>query len=106
MTFAQALETALGILYLVLFLITLISFARRPTAVGLSVVAVFASIALLYDAGAIGQLWPAAARFSGIASVLGLVALPFFTLVRRILRPALVEEPRVQRRRQPTVLGA
>jgi rod shape-determining protein MreD len=26
--------------------------------------------------------------------------------VRRALRPALVEEPRVQRRRQPTVLGA
>jgi rod shape-determining protein MreD len=28
-----------------------------------------------------------------------------YLLVRRILRPALVEEPRVRRRRQPTVLG-
>ena len=31
---------------------------------------------------------------------------PIYLLVRRILRPALVEETRVQRRRQPTVLGA
>jgi len=31
---------------------------------------------------------------------------PIYLLVRRILRPALVEEPRVRRRRQPTVLGA
>jgi rod shape-determining protein MreD len=31
---------------------------------------------------------------------------PLYLLVRRILRPALVEEPKVQRRRQPTVLGA
>jgi len=31
---------------------------------------------------------------------------PIYLLVRRALRPALVEEPRVQRRRQPTVLGA
>jgi rod shape-determining protein MreD len=30
---------------------------------------------------------------------------PIYLLVRRILRPALVEEPRV-RRRQPTVMGA
>ena len=28
-----------------------------------------------------------------------------YLVVRRILRPALVEEPRVRRRRQPTVLG-
>lgn len=31
---------------------------------------------------------------------------PMFLLVRRILRPALVEEPKVRRRRQPRVLGA
>jgi rod shape-determining protein MreD len=31
---------------------------------------------------------------------------PLYLLVRRALRPALVEEPRVQRRHQPTVLGA
>jgi len=31
---------------------------------------------------------------------------PIYLLVRRVLRPALVEEPKVQRRRQPTVLGA
>jgi len=31
---------------------------------------------------------------------------PLYLLVRRVLRPALVEEPRVRRRRQPTVLGA
>jgi rod shape-determining protein MreD len=31
---------------------------------------------------------------------------PTYLLIRRVLRPALVEEPRVQRRRQPTVLGA
>ncbi|HVY77829.1 MAG TPA: rod shape-determining protein MreD [Solirubrobacterales bacterium] len=30
---------------------------------------------------------------------------PMYLLVKRILRPALVEEPRVKRRRQPTVLG-
>lgn len=31
---------------------------------------------------------------------------PIYLGVRRALRPALVEEPRVRRRRQPTVLGA
>jgi rod shape-determining protein MreD len=31
---------------------------------------------------------------------------PTYLLIRRILRPALVEEPRVRRRQQPTVLGA
>lgn len=31
---------------------------------------------------------------------------PIYLGVRRALRPALVEEPRVSRRRQPTVLGA
>jgi rod shape-determining protein MreD len=31
---------------------------------------------------------------------------PTYLIVRRVLRPALVEEPRVQRRREPTVLGA
>jgi rod shape-determining protein MreD len=31
---------------------------------------------------------------------------PIYLLLRRVLRPALVEEPRVSRRRQPTVLGA
>lgn len=31
---------------------------------------------------------------------------PIYVVVQRILRPALVEEPRVSRRRQPTVLGA
>lgn len=31
---------------------------------------------------------------------------PIYLLVRRILRPALVEDPRVRRRRQPRVLGA
>lgn len=34
------------------------------------------------------------------------LAWPIYLLVRRVLRPALVEEPKVQRRRQPTVLGA
>ena len=31
---------------------------------------------------------------------------PLYLLLRRVLRPALVEEPKVQRRRQPRVLGA
>jgi rod shape-determining protein MreD len=31
---------------------------------------------------------------------------PIYLLLRRVLRPALVEEPKVTRRRQPTVLGA
>jgi rod shape-determining protein MreD len=31
---------------------------------------------------------------------------PTYLLLRRVLRPALVEEPKVSRRRQPTVLGA
>jgi len=31
---------------------------------------------------------------------------PIYLLVRRLLRPALVEEPKVQRRRQPGVMGA
>jgi len=31
---------------------------------------------------------------------------PIYLLVRRALRPALVEEPKVQRRREPKVLGA
>jgi rod shape-determining protein MreD len=31
---------------------------------------------------------------------------PIYLLMRRVLRPALVEEPRVRRKRQPTVLGA
>jgi rod shape-determining protein MreD len=31
---------------------------------------------------------------------------PIYLLIRRLLRPALVEEPRIQRRRQPRVLGA
>lgn len=31
---------------------------------------------------------------------------PIYLIVRRALRPALVEEPKVPRRRQPTVLGA
>ena len=31
---------------------------------------------------------------------------PIYLGVRRLLRPALVEEPKVRRRRQPTVLGA
>jgi rod shape-determining protein MreD len=31
---------------------------------------------------------------------------PIYLLLRRALRPALVEEPKVARRRQPTVLGA
>jgi len=30
---------------------------------------------------------------------------PIYPLIRRVLRPALVEEPKVRRRRQPTVLG-
>jgi rod shape-determining protein MreD len=30
---------------------------------------------------------------------------PIYLLLRRVLRPALVEEPKVGRRRQPTVLG-
>jgi rod shape-determining protein MreD len=35
-----------------------------------------------------------------------LIAFPLYLGVRRALRPALVDEPRVRRRRQPTVLGA
>jgi rod shape-determining protein MreD len=31
---------------------------------------------------------------------------PTYLLIRRVLRPALVEEPTVQRRREPRVLGA
>ncbi len=31
---------------------------------------------------------------------------PIYLLIRRLLRPALVEEPKLQRRRQPRVLGA
>ncbi|HEY6550907.1 MAG TPA: rod shape-determining protein MreD [Solirubrobacterales bacterium] len=31
---------------------------------------------------------------------------PIYLCVRRVLRPALVEEPKLQRRRNPTVLGA
>jgi rod shape-determining protein MreD len=31
---------------------------------------------------------------------------PIYLLIRRVLRPALVEEPTVRRRREPTVLGA
>ena len=30
---------------------------------------------------------------------------PMYLLIRRVLRPALVEEPKVRRRRQPTVIG-
>jgi rod shape-determining protein MreD len=35
-----------------------------------------------------------------------LLGWPIYLLLRRLLRPALVEEPKVTRRRQPTVLGA
>jgi len=35
-----------------------------------------------------------------------ILAWPVYLGVRRALRPALVEEPRVRRRREPTVLGA
>ena len=35
-----------------------------------------------------------------------LLGWPTYLLLRRVLRPALVEEPKVSRRRQPTVLGA
>jgi rod shape-determining protein MreD len=35
-----------------------------------------------------------------------LLAFPIYLGVRRALRPALVEEPRLRRRREPTVLGA
>jgi rod shape-determining protein MreD len=31
---------------------------------------------------------------------------PTYVVLRRVLRPALVEEPKAKRRRQPTVLGA
>jgi rod shape-determining protein MreD len=31
---------------------------------------------------------------------------PLYLLIKRLLRPALVEEPKLQRRRQPRVLGA
>jgi rod shape-determining protein MreD len=31
---------------------------------------------------------------------------PIYLVIRRLLRPALVEEPKLQRRRQPRVLGA
>lgn len=31
---------------------------------------------------------------------------PLYLLIRRVLRPALVEEPKVTRRRQPRVIGA
>ena len=31
---------------------------------------------------------------------------PIYLLMRRLLRPALVEEPKVERRRQPRVMGA
>jgi hypothetical protein len=31
---------------------------------------------------------------------------PIYLLIRRLLRPALVEEPKLRRRRQPRVLGA
>jgi rod shape-determining protein MreD len=41
-----------------------------------------------------------------LKSVYAFLAWPIYLLVRRILRPALVEETRVQRRRQPSVLGA
>jgi len=34
------------------------------------------------------------------------LAFPIYLGVRRALRPALVEEPKVRRRREPTVLGA
>jgi hypothetical protein len=33
------------------------------------------------------------------------LAWPIYFGLRRVLRPALVEEPKVTRRRQPTVLG-
>jgi rod shape-determining protein MreD len=34
------------------------------------------------------------------------LAWPIYLLMRRLLRPALVEEPKLQRRRQPRVMGA
>lgn len=33
-------------------------------------------------------------------------AFPIYLIVRRVLRPALVDEPKARRRREPTVLGA
>lgn len=64
----------------------------------------FAAIQLLLGVDA--PVSPLIARDMLLKSVYAFfLALPIYMLVRRLLRPALVEEPKVQRRRQPRVLG-
>jgi len=64
----------------------------------------FAAIQLLLGVDA--AVSPLIARDMLLKSVYAFfLGWPTYLLVRRILRPALVEEPRVQRRRQPQVLG-
>lgn len=64
----------------------------------------FATIQLLLGVDA--PVSPLIARDMLLKSVYAFfLGLPIYLLVRRALRPALVEEPKVQRRRQPRVLG-
>lgn len=64
----------------------------------------FGAIQLLLGVDA--SLSPLIARDVLLKSVYAFfLAWPIYLLVRRLLRPALVEEPRVRRRREPRVLG-
>ena len=74
---------------------------------GLTLVAELGFAAVQLMLGVDAPVSPLIARDIALKSIFAFfLGWPIYLGVRRALRPALVEEPQVRRRRQPTVLGA
>jgi signal transduction histidine kinase/DNA-binding response OmpR family regulator len=80
MTFDDVLSLALDLTYLAGLLVAIRQYRLRPDPLRLAVIAVFASVTVVFGASTIGRIVPVLQPLTGALGVLALLAMPVFTL--------------------------
>ncbi len=80
MTFDDVLNIALDVAYLAVLLVAIREYRRRPDPLRLAVIAVFASVAVVFGSSTVGRLVPGLQPVTALLGVVALLAMPVFTL--------------------------
>jgi signal transduction histidine kinase/DNA-binding response OmpR family regulator len=80
MTLSGVLSAILDVTYVLVFLVTLRQYLRRPERVSLAVALVFGSLAVALGVGGLGTLFPALQRVEGVVTLPSFLAQPLLAL--------------------------
>jgi signal transduction histidine kinase/DNA-binding response OmpR family regulator len=79
-TFGDILNLVLDLAYLAVLFVAIREYRRRPDSLRLAVIAVFASVTVVFGASTVGRVVPAIQTLTGVLAIVAMLAMPVFTL--------------------------